>query len=167
MKFFYCLAFVLLSAISHAQTRNDDLPVVEELRWVDNGYLQRQRELVDEIARSEFGQRIRRDKSDIRTINRILEGGLIGVTEKQKLQALGVVIGDVFVTELNMQWRVYHDKKGKSRAVCLPDTNHCLFPITMISRRVEAGRAPDATNIYETGVKLMQPYIPKLPYSKD
>ncbi len=166
MKLFYCLALILLSAISHAQSGKEDQPLIEELRWVDDGYLQRQREMIDEIARSEFGQRIRRDKGDIRTLNRILEGGHAGVTEKQKLQALGVVLGDVFVTDLKLQWQVYHDRKGKSRAVCMPGTHHCLFPITMISRRVEAGLSPDVNDLYEKGVKLMQPYIPKLPYSK-
>lgn len=167
MKFIYCLAFMCVAAISHAQTKSESQPVIEDLRWVDEGYLQRQREMIDEMARFEFGQRIRGDIGDIRTINRILEKGLIGVTEKQKLQALGVVLGDVYVNELKMQWRVYQDHEGKSRAVCLPKTQHCLFPITMISRRIEAGASLDANDIYEKGVNLIKPYIPKLPYSKD
>lgn len=151
--------------MSQAQSRREPVPDIEDLAWVDNGYLERQRQLIDEISRSEFGRPVRRDLSDLTVLERIIENELVNRTETQTLQAMGVVLGDIYVAELNMQWRVYNDRQGKSRAVCLPDTTHCLFPITMISRRAEAGSRLDVRRIYERGVELMRPYIPKLPYS--
>lgn len=156
---------MLFASVSQAQNRQESTPIIEELAWVDNGYLERQRQLIDEISRSEFGRPIRQDQSDLTVLERIVENELVNRTEKQKLQAMGVVLGDIYVTELKMEWQVYIDEKGKSRAVCLPKTTHCLFPITMISRRAEAGMEPDIRRIYEVGAGLMRPYVPKLPYS--
>lgn len=165
MKHLLLSAILILPLITQAQSRQQAAPIIEEPAWIDNGHLDRQRQIIDEISRSEFGRPVRRDLSDLTVLERIVENELVNQTETQKLQAMGVVLGDIYVTELNMQWRVYIDGKGKSRAVCLPATTHCLFPVTMISRRAEAGIEPNIRRIYEDGVGLMRPYIPKLPYS--
>lgn len=165
MKYLLLSAILLAPSVLQAQSRQASDPITEEPAWVDNGYLDRQRQLIDEISRSEYGRPVRRDESDLTVLERIVEDELINRTETQKLQAMGVVLGDIYVTELNMEWRVYIDEKGKSRAVCLPETTHCLFPVTMISRRAEAGIKPDIRRIYNVGTDLMRPYLPKLPYS--
>lgn len=162
---FLALAFIVPAAF--AQPEATQSPFIEELRWVDNGYLARQRQSIDEITRGEFGSRLRGDKGDLRLLARILEEGLVNQTEKQKLQAMGVVLGDVFANELKMQWQVYRDADGKSRAVCLPEAQQCLFPVTMISKRMEVGVKPDVYELYERGVELIKPHLPKLPYSAD
>ena len=138
---------------------------IEELRWVDNGYLERQRNVIDEIGRTEFGTRVRKNYSDLRLLQRIMDEDLINQTQKPQLQAMGVVLGDVYVTELGLEWRVYRDEDGKSRAVCLPKTSYCLFPITMISKRATLGVKPNIRELYEHGVSLIEDYLPKTPYS--
>jgi hypothetical protein len=147
------------------RSQSNQAPVLEELRWVDNGYLERQRALIDEIGRSEFGSRVRKDISDLRLLQRIIDQGLINQTQKQHLQAMGVVLGDVYVSELGLEWRVYKDELGKSRAVCQPKTSHCLFPITMISKRASLGVKPDIRALYDKGVSNIADHIPKIPYS--
>lgn len=142
-----------------------DEPQLSELVWVDKGYLSGQREIVDDIGRREFGTRVRGDKSDLRLLQRILDNGLVNQTELVKQQALGVVLGDIYVNELNLQWRVYLDREGKSRAVCMPETSHCLFPITMISKRASLGAKVDVAHLYDRGVSFLEAHIPKLPYS--
>ena len=128
-------------------------------------HLERQRGLIDEIGRSEFGARVRQDISDLRLLQRIMDEGLINQTQTQALQAMGVVLGDIYVAELGLQWRVYRDEEGKSRAVCVPDTSHCLFPVTMISKRASLGVKPNIRELYERGVSLIKEHLPKLPYS--
>ena len=137
----------------------DDGPSVEELKWVDEGYLTRQRELVDELSRLKFGERIRGNISDLETLQRILDAELVNQTETKKLQALGVVLGDVFTSELKMQWRVYTDEDGKSRAVCIKESIDCIFPITMISKRVEIGVIPDVKGLYEKAANALKPLL--------
>lgn len=140
---------------------------IEELRWVDEGFLGRQRQTIEEITKMEFGSRLRGDKSDIRLLQRIIENGYIGQTETQQQQALGVVLGDVFVKELGLEWVSYTDNDGKSRATCLPKTQYCLFPVTMLSKRMKLGVKPDVMEMYKSGENLMKPYMPKLPYTAD
>ena len=160
-SFFICS----VSNVSWAQSAQESTPVIEELRWVDNGYLERQRNLIDEIGRGEFGVRLRKNITDLRLLQRIMDEGLVNQTQKVQQQAMGVVLGDVYVNELGLEWRVYRDEEGKSRAVCLPKTSHCLFPITMISKRASLGAKPDIRALYEHGVSLIEEYIPKAPYS--
>ena len=118
-----------------------------------------------EIARGEYGRILRADKSDLRLLQRIIDDELIRPVETQKLQALGVVLGDVFVAELGLVWRTFEDPRGKSRAVCLKDNRECLFPVTMISKRIEFDQKPNIEELFERGRGRMQPFLPKLPYS--
>ncbi len=150
---------------------NDEFQL-SNLKWVDEGYLTRQRSLVEEITKMEFGSRLRKNMGDVRLLQRIIDTDQINQTQTKEQQALGVVLGDVFVTELNMQWRVYEDLNdhgnpyNKSRAVCLKNTTHCLFPITMLSKRMKLGVKPNALEMFKRGKSLMAPYMPRLPYSK-
>lgn len=137
---------------------------IEELRWVDTGYLQRQRALVDEMSRTEFGTPLRGDKRDLRLLQRILDQDMVKQVDLIKQQALGVVLGDIYVSDLKLEWVVYHDAEGKSRAVCLPGTQYCLFPITMISKRASLGAKVDIQDLYDRGVMLIQDHLPKVPY---
>lgn len=164
MKTLIILLMSIICGASWAQSTSSP-PVIEELRWVDTGHLERQRGLIDEIGRSEFGARVRQDISDLRLLQRIMDEGLINQTQTQALQAMGVVLGDIYVAELGLQWRVYCDEEGKSRAVCVPDTSHCLFPVTMISKRASLGVKPNIRELYERGVSLIKEHLPKLPYS--
>lgn len=166
MKYFLKFSGILFFSVyvPLAVAQQESAVTLDELRWVDTGYLQRQRALVDDIGRTEFGTRVRGDKSDLRLLQRILDNDLINQTELAKLQALGVIMGDVYVQDLGLQWRVYMDDEGKSRAVCLPGTTHCLFPITMISKRASLGVKPNVQELYDRGVSLIQDHLPKTPY---
>lgn len=163
-KLLFLATLCLSSSLSLAQP---EFPRIEELKWVDEGYLERQRSYVDQLGRSEFGTRVRGDKSDIRLLQRILDAELINQTQTKELQALGVVLGDVYTSEHNLEWRTFTDEYGKSRAVCMPGTENCLFPITMIYKRVIIGVTPDVKELYTKGAEHIKPYIPKLPYSAE
>ncbi len=162
---FNSILISLISEDSWAQSTQANAPEIEELRWVDNGYLDRQRNLIDEMGRAEFGMRLRKNISDLRLLQRIMDEGLINQTQKVQQQAMGVALGDVYVNELGLEWRVYRDDEGKSRAVCLPKTSHCLFPITMISKRASLGAKPNIRELYQHGVSLIEDHLPKVPYS--
>lgn len=141
--------------------------LVEEPGYFDERFLNRQRALVDDLGRTRFGVPVRGNINDLPLLQRILDEDIIRFTDAARLQALGVVLGDVYVAELGLEWRAYTDRQGKSRAVCVKRTHHCLFPVTMISRRVAVGSTPNVAALYHRGVALIQPYHPRLPYSSD
>lgn len=143
----------------------DDKPALSALTWMDKAYLDRQRALIEDITKFEYGAPLRRNASDLRSLSRIIEGQLVNQTETKQQQALGVALGDIFTTELKMHWQVYDDADGKSLAVCMPKTTHCLFPVTMISKRMRLGAKPNVNKLFERGKDLMKPYVPRVPYS--
>lgn len=161
---FLCSFFIVALSLTAYAAPNEEI-ILEDLQWVDSGYLERQRSLVDEITRGEFGTPLRANKSDLKVLQRIIDNELINQTETQKLQALGVAFGDVFVNELGLEWKVYLDSVGKSRATCIKDTQHCLFPITMISKRARLGAKPNVSELYNKGISYLEDHIPKQPYS--
>lgn len=162
----FLLTIVLSIGLTHSAWAQDQekWPRIKELTWMDRSHLEQQRQLVNELARAEFGRPVRGNKSDLELLQRIVNKGLIPRHETQALQALGAVLGDVYVQEYDLVWRSYEDEKGYSRAVCVEDSNNCLFPITMLSRRIAAGLLPDVNEVYQKGVRLIQPYLPKRPF---
>lgn len=157
-------AMLALLALNTKAAPGDEI-TLRELQWVDNGFLERQRALVDEIARGEFGTRLRGSKADLSVLQRIMDTGLVNQTEEQKLQALGVALGDVFANELGLEWKVYLDADGKSRATCLKNTKHCLFPVTMIAKRARLGVTPSVQELFDKGESYLAEFQPRLPYS--
>lgn len=145
---------------------HDGGPDIRELNWINRNFMDKQRETVNELTATHFGKRMSGDRSDLALLQRVVNEELIESTDTPSLQALGVVLGDVFVNEnKNLQWRVYEDDLGATQAVCVRDSKNCLFPITMLSRRMEVGLKPDIDRIYATNLDELKPYLPKLPFS--
>jgi hypothetical protein len=65
-----------------------------------------------------------------------------------ELQSMGVVLGDAFVQELGLEWIVVEDSHGRDPAVRVPETSIILFPLTMISKRIEKGETVDVFDLF-------------------
>lgn len=78
----------------------------------------------------------------------LLEGKYFAADQTYELQSMGVVLGDVFAKELGMNWVSVEDSYGKTCAVKHGDTSIILYPITMISKRVERGENVDVYELY-------------------
>ena len=160
------LLIVLCASVSQVLAQ-DKWPIIKPLEWNDKNHLKAQREWIDDLARQRLGQRLRTDRTDLDTIQRIIDRSIIAEDDLVRLQALGVALGDLFADEYGLEWRIYLDQKGRSRATCVPKTEQCLFPITMLSRRVAVGLKPNVTDIYNEAAALIKPYLPKSPYQVD
>jgi len=167
------LSFCLVTAAS-AQTntgliydKDDTWPVVRELNWLNQQFLIKQRKRVEEITRKNFGRSLA-SRGNKALLQRIIDKELLKRDQKLELQALGVVLGDEFVLyNKALIWQVFQDEQGSSHAVCVKDTKHCLFPTTMLSRRMEAGIKPKVEEVYQKGISAIKEFLPKLPYSRD
>lgn len=141
---------------------------IRELNWMNHTYLDKQRRLIDGEIRKAVGRQLNQGRNDIRLIQRAIDKGAFQSADKQTLQALGVALGDVFAAEhKKLNWRVYEDELGASHAICLEDTSECLFPMTMLSRRMEAGLTPDVSRIFNTNLESIKRFMPYVPYSRD
>ncbi|WP_317928760.1 DUF3806 domain-containing protein [Halioxenophilus sp. WMMB6] len=161
------LLVALTLALSIPCFSEDKWPQVTDLDWRDLRQHNNQRQYIDEMATSRLGQSLHKTESDLNILQRIVDQKLIEPSDSFNLQALGVVLGDLFVERYNLQWKIYQDEEGRSRATCVPNTSQCLFPVTMLSRRIEVGLHPDVQAIYQESAELIKPYLPKLPYQVD
>ncbi len=135
---------------------------ITDLEWVDNFYLEKQENVINELLTRKLGSRLHRQISDLSLLQRIIDNQLIKKEEVEQLQAMGVVLGNVLIAQTRqLQWKVYEDKYGRSRALCVEKSNNCLFVITLLSRRLEVGLTVDVKKIFNDAVALIHKEIKK------
>lgn len=124
-------------------------PQIEELSVLDLRYMDNQRTLLQELAATSFGRRFNGERdNDLEVLQLLLDRGVVSNQQTAELQAMGIVIGDLLAIELDMQWVVYADGIGRSRALRYRDSDDVVFPVTMISRRREVGNEDLVIGIY-------------------
>ena len=79
----------------------------------------------------------------------IIKSNWIQKDEKYKLQCLGITIGDALVQGLNFSWVEVEDEYGTDPALKLGDSSLILFPLTMISKRIEKDEKVDVFELFE------------------
>jgi Domain of unknown function (DUF3806) len=84
----------------------------------------------------------------LRLLQAILDAGWIEPSETAKLQSLGITLGDALAQELGMEWVMVEDEYGRDPAIRLPGTTVILFPLTMISKRVEKAEAVNVVELF-------------------
>ena len=138
---------------------------ISQLSFLDRGYMEQQRTTLDDLARAGAGGQFSGTKEhDLALLQTLLDRKLVRFDQKKELQAMGVIMGDLLAQELNLHWVIYEDSVGRSRALRYKETDNYLFPMTMISRRREAGNLSPVVDIYTRAVKLIKPQLPLLPF---
>ena len=135
------------------------------LTSLDREFMHTQRTYIDDLARGKLGRQLNGQRNhDLVILQDLLDRRLVRAEQPVELQAMGMVLGDLLAEQLGMHWVIYLDELGRSRALRMPDTDHYLFPVTMISRRAEVGAPVDVQAIYSKAYELMSPHKPKLPF---
>src|SRR5215467_15261872 len=78
----------------------------------------------------------------------LIENRVFKPSQTYELQSMGIVLGDAFVQELGMEWVIVQDAYGRDPAVRLPRTSIIIFPLTMISKRIEKGEQVDVFDLF-------------------
>jgi len=154
------ISFVIsLSAVA------EQPPSISDLSYIDNHYMEAQRNTMDDLARSHLGSQFNDNKQhDLALLQRILDSGLVKPQQTEQLQAMGVILGDLLAADLDMDWVVYEDRFGRSRALRYRQGEEYLFPITMISRRREVDNDASVADIYQKAYDIIQAVKPPLPF---
>jgi hypothetical protein len=167
MRSFALATLIILSGLSAtADLAQAQQPArVDSLSSMDREFMAQQRKRIDDLARFHFGRQLRTEKAnDLDILQTLLDRGLVRPEQTLELQAMGVVMGDLLASELDMKWVVYEDKLGRSRALQFGRSDNFLFPITMISRRAEVGSTVDVEAIYNKAASMIEPYRTPLPF---
>ena len=122
---------------------------ITKLTEADQKRLSDQRAVVEKYLGDESSrQKYQSAAGKLGLIRAILQGNTFKPNQTYELQCLGIVLGDAFVQELKMEWVMVEDENGRDPAVRLPGTSIILFPLTMISKRVERGEKVDVFDLF-------------------
>lgn len=160
--------FLLIGKLAYANVQLQEV-TIEELSWMDKNKMQQQEDKIKEIARSKLGSSINRNWGDIAVLQRMIDQKLIKSDDFATQEAMGVILGNVMQKDFpsHLQWKVYKDKQGRSKALCVVKTQECLFPITMLSRRMQLEMEVDVTTIYDNAINQIAFALPKMPYGEE
>jgi hypothetical protein len=149
---------------SGAFIREDPESRYRSLTGAELQLLRRQRDVVDDLARRHVGSVLARGSlHDLEVLQQILDAEVVDDDETFELQSLGVALGDVMERQLGLSWVVYRDELGEGRALRLEETDLVLFPITMISKRVERGVPFRVDELYQKGIESLRENAPAPP----
>ncbi len=122
---------------------------VTTLTEVDANGLREQRAVVERYLGNDASkEKFKTAAGKLGTIRAILQAGVFKPNQTYELQCLGIVLGDAFVQELGMEWAMVEDQYGRDPAVRVPGTSIILFPLTMISKRIENGEQVDVFALF-------------------
>jgi hypothetical protein len=117
----------------------------------DRERLIKQRAVVERyLADAQARRKYQTANGKLGTIRALLQQNVFKPDETIKLQCLGVVLGDAFVQALEMEWVMVEDETGRNPALRLPGTSVVIFPVTMISKRVDRGDDIDVFDLFKT-----------------
>tara|TARA_R110000823_G_scaffold210224_4_gene340444 strand:- start:3428 stop:3937 length:510 start_codon:yes stop_codon:yes gene_type:complete len=140
-------------------------PRIGELSALDRQYMAQQRDLIEDITLRRLGRDFSGDRErDLALLQDMLDKRLVDASQTRELQAMGMILGEHLADALDMHWVIYEDALGRSRALQYADTDNYLFPMTMISRRVEAGSSTSVKDIYQKAYDIIDAARPALPF---
>ena len=119
-----------------------------------------QRKTIETLA-NRLGRRLSGTTTrDLETLQRVIDLRWVDSEDVQTQQALGIVFGDLLANELDLEWVIYRDRAGRSRALRYRDQDIFVFPITMLSRRLSAGAQLSVSDLFEEQLKRQRQKLP-------
>lgn len=150
---------VVVSTIPSALSSDLDV-LIRPLSAIDKQYMAQQRTTVEGLA-NRLGRRLSGTPDrDLDTLQRIIDNRWIDPEDAKSQQAMGIVFGDLLAKELSFDWVVYRDRAGRSRALQYRDQEIFIFPITMISRRLEARADISIKTLFYEQVRKQRQRLP-------
>ena len=121
------------------------LPLTED----DINLLRAQRGFIERYMTVEETKAYDSADGKLQLISRLLEKAEFLPEDTWELQCLGVILGDALAMHPRLEWVAFEDEYGRDAALHVADTTIVMFPITMISKRIERGEQVDALLLYD------------------
>jgi len=118
------------------------------LTAADEQRLSEQRAIVSRYLDEDGRKKYETAAGKLGTLRALLEARVFRSDQTFELQSMGIVLGDVFVQDMGFHWLIVEDEHGRDPAIRYAETSVILFPLTMISKRIEAGETVDVFDLY-------------------
>jgi hypothetical protein len=124
--------------------QNVSLPSPADLERLAEQRAVVEQHLTDDAARMQY----KTSQGKLGLLRTMLTQQVFKPEQTYELQCMGVVLGDAFVQDLCMEWVTVEDEYGRTPAVRMPCTSIIIYPLTMISKRVERGENVDFFEVF-------------------
>jgi hypothetical protein len=105
--------------------------------------------VVDALVREHLGRPLARDTTDLTALQELLDLGILGPDRTIELQCLGIVFGMILADAVEgMDWAIVEDEIGRDPALRFEGTSLLVFPMTMLSKRVEEGEQVRVADLF-------------------
>jgi len=123
---------------------------IEPLNPADTARLAHQRGVIEHYLGGDAAnlQKYQTVAGKLGLLRALLERKVFQPTQTYELQCLGIVLGDALAQHCGVEWRMVEDQYGRDPCVQLPGSTVVIFPLTMISKRVEKGGQVDVFNLF-------------------
>ena len=123
----------------------------------DVAHLRRQLGEVDRLLAARYpGAALHASSADVALLQRLLDECRRKPDQTLELQCLGVAFGSVLAREAGLHWIMVLDEYGRDPALQYESTSLIVFPLTMISQRVDAGEPVDLRRLLRAVRALVQ-----------
>ena len=104
----------------------------------------------DGVCKETLGIGLDGTRTDLDRLQRIVDSGFVAREATYTLQALGMALGKVFVTEnAGYDWWMVQDQHGRDPAIRYQLTSRLAFPRTLLATRLENGESIHVPELYE------------------
>jgi hypothetical protein len=104
---------------------------------------------VERLINDEYQTALTTDPASLSLLQRLLDEDVVS-RDRYALQCLGCVLGRIMGANIpGLDWVLAEDETGADICLRYADTSLCVFPLTMISKRIERGEAVDVAGLYE------------------
>ena len=132
---------------------------IDPLSQEDLQRLEAQRAVVKRYLSEASLKKFETPAGKLGTLRALLKASVFSPDQTYELQCMGIVLGDVFVQEMGFHWVMVEDEYGRDPAVRFEDTGVMLFPLTMISKRIERGETVDIFDLFNGVADVAQEEI--------
>jgi hypothetical protein len=121
---------------------------IEALATADADHVERQRTWVRDHYEPEARHQYETVAGKLQLLDTIIRSDWIEPSETWKLQSLGVTLGDAVAQQTGLGWVAVEDHHGRDPALRYQNTSLVVFPLTMISKRIERGETVDVYELF-------------------
>jgi hypothetical protein len=123
---------------------------IERLNADDTARIARQRGVIQSYlgADSTNLQKYQTVPGKLGLLRALLERGVFQPEQTYELQCMGIVLGDALVQHCGVVWRAVAYEDQRDPCVQVPGSTVVLFPLTMISKRVERGEQVNVFDLF-------------------
>lgn len=132
---------------------------IEPLSADDSERLSKQRAVIERFLGDDASnlQKYKTAAGKLGLLRALLDQNVFQSGQTYELQCMGIVFGDALVQHCGVEWRAVEDEFGRDPCVQVPGTTVVLYPLTMISKRIEDGENLDVFDLFNwTAAKIVE-----------